>query len=365
MKKVYIYNKYNRFWHWTQAALIIFLAITGMEVHGVYEMFGYEKAVTYHNNAAWSLIVLIIFTIFWDFTNGEWRQYIPTTKMMKEQIQYYITGIFHKAEHPTHKTKYTKFNPLQRMTYLGLKLLIIPVMIVSGLLYFFFFSTLNDGYNLSLDWIAYLHTFGAFILIGFVFVHVYLTTTGHTVFSSIKAMITGWEEMSDEDAKYAIEEGLQVKLMEMKSEIQTEDSRTKLLNQALNHVEEKFGLTKDDEVKSAIEHTGIGYFRIGPDGKYQEVNKGWLDLYKCTSVDEIIGQPITLNREEEDKKIVKDIFLKVMSGETIKSGEVKRVCKNGDIGYHSFTASPVRNDKGEIIGIEGFIIDTTDMHKEK
>ena len=363
MKKVYIYNKYNRFWHWTQAGLIIFLALTGLEVHGTYELFGYEKAVIFHNNAAWSLIVLIIFTMFWDFTMGEWKQYVPTLKFMKEQISYYITGIFHKAEHPTHKTKYTKFNPLQRMTYLGLKLLIIPVMIVSGLLYFFFFSTLNSGTNLELDWIAYMHTFGAFVLIGFVIIHVYLTTTGHTVTSSISAMVTGWEEMSDEDAKYAIEEGLQVKISEMKSELISDESRTVLLDKALKHVEEKYGLSHDSELRAAVERTGIGYFKIGRDGKYQEVNKGWLELYKCTTLEDIVGQPMTLNREDEDKEVVEDIFNKVIKGKTVKNGEVKRVCKNGDIGYHSFTASPVRDEYGQIIAIEGFIIDTTDQHK--
>lgn len=51
-----------------------------------------------------------------------------------------------------------------------------------------------------------------------------------------------------------------------------------------------------------------------------------------------------------------------MRGETIKSGEVKRICKNGDIGYHSFTASPVKDENNNIIGIEGFIIDTTKQH---
>ncbi len=363
MKKVYIYNKYNRFWHWTQATLIIFLALTGLEVHGSYNLFGYEKAVYYHNNAAWALIVLTIFTIFWDFAIGEWRQYVPTLKMINDQIKYYITGIFHNAPHPTHKTKYNKFNPLQRMTYFGLKFLIIPTMVFSGLLYFYFFSNLNNGTNMSLDWIAYLHTFGAFILIGFVIVHVYLTTTGHTVFSSIKAMITGWEEMDDEDAKYAIEEGLQVKINEMKSELISDESKTSLLDKALLHVEEKYGMTHDSELKKAIDHTGVGYFRIDKDGKYVEVNQGWLDLYKCTSLEDVIGQPLTLNREEKDKEIVEEIFRKVMKGKTIKSGEVKRICKNGDIGYHSFTASPVRDENNKIIGIEGFIIDTTDLHK--
>ena len=240
-------------------------------------------------------------------------------------------------------------------------MLIIPVMIGSGLLYFYFFSNLNNGNNLSLDWIAQLHTFGAFILVGFVVIHVYLRTTGHTVTSSIKAMVTGWEEMSDEDAKYAIEEGLQVKLNEMAHDLSSGD-KEELLDNALKHVEESLGYTHEFSLKKAVDKTGIGYFRIGKDGKYEEVNDGWLSLYKCTTLENIIGQPIALNREDKDKAIVEDIFNRVMRGETIKSGEVKRVCKTGDIGYHSFTASPIKDENGHIIGIEGFIIDTTKQH---
>lgn len=362
MKKVYIYNRYNRFWHWAQASLILFLAITGFEIHGTYNLFGYEKAVYLHNNSAWALIILTIFTIFWDFAVGEWKQYVPTINMMKEQVRYYITGIFHNAPHPTHKTKYNKFNPLQRMTYFGLKFMIIPIMIFSGLLYFFFFSSLNNGTNLSLGWIAYTHAFGAFILIGFVIAHVYLTTTGEKVFSSIKAMITGWEEMSDKDAEYAIEEGLKVKLLEIKGELNS-NHKEELLDRTLKHVEELYGYKHDFELKKSFDSTGVGYFKIGADGKYQEVNEGWLKLYKCTSLNEVIGRPIGLNRDGEDKQKVIDIFNRVMSGETIRSGELKRTCSTGDIGYHSFTASPVRDEEGEIVGIEGFIIDTTNQHK--
>ena len=362
MKKVYIYNKYNRFWHWAQALLIIFLAITGLEVHATFQLFGYEDAVIFHNNAAWSLIVLIIFTMFWDFSIGEWRQYIPTFSFMKEQINYYIFGIFKNAPHPVHKTKYTKFNPLQRMTYLGLKMLIIPVMIGSGLLYFYFFSSLSSGTNLDLAWIAHTHTFGAFILIGFVVIHVYLTSTGHTVTSSVEAMITGWEEMSDEDAKYAIEEGLQVKLNEMKSELSSQ-YKDELLDSALKHVEEKLGYKHEFDLQKAVDKTGIGYFRINKEGRYEEVNEGWLNMYKCSVLEDIIDKPITLNREQKDIDIVEDIFKRVINGESIQSGELKRVCKNGDVGYHSFTASPVKDENGIIVGIEGFIIDTTNQHK--
>ena len=37
-------------------------------------------------------------------------------------------------------------------------------------------------------------TIGAFMMTAFFFIHVYLTTTGHTVFAHIKAMVTAWEK---------------------------------------------------------------------------------------------------------------------------------------------------------------------------
>src|SRR5690606_13151875 len=60
-EKVYIYKAYERFWHWTQAFLVLFLALTGFEIHGSLNLFGFETAVTLHNNAAWAFIILTIF----------------------------------------------------------------------------------------------------------------------------------------------------------------------------------------------------------------------------------------------------------------------------------------------------------------
>jgi thiosulfate reductase cytochrome b subunit len=203
MTRVYIYKLYERFWHWTQAFLILFLAVTGFEVHGSFSLFGFENAVRYHNNAAIALVVLIIFTIFWHFTTGEWRQYIPTTKNLKAQAEYYLTGIFKNAPHPTRKTSISKLNPLQRLVYLGLKLLFIPVMVISGMIYMFYRFP-KDGMIESLGLhsvapVAYIHTIGAYVLLAFVIVHIYLITTGHTLTSNLKAMITGWEELEKEN----------------------------------------------------------------------------------------------------------------------------------------------------------------------
>ncbi len=202
-KKAYVYKGFERFWHWNQSLLIFLLALTGFEIHSSYTFFGFETAVDIHNKAAWGFIILIVFAIFWHFTTGEWKQYIPTTKNLQAQVEFYLFGIFRKAPHPTKKTLISKLNPLQRIVYLGLKILIIPVMVVSGLIYMFYRYPQGDEIAItnieSLEIIAVIHTFGAFVVLAFVIVHLYLITTGHTITSNLKAMITGWEDLEEED----------------------------------------------------------------------------------------------------------------------------------------------------------------------
>lgn len=203
MRKVYIYKGFERFWHWSQASLIMFLALTGFEVHGAFNVFGFEKAAEFHRTASWLLIGLIVLSIFWHVTTGEWRQYIPTTKLLKEQVLYYLSGIFKGEHHPTEKTELSKLNPLQRIVYLGFKLVLVPMTIISGILYMLY-KTIDQN-NLivvedyPLEGIAFWHTMGAILLMIFLVVHVYMTTTGKTPTSNIKAMITGYEEFAEEE----------------------------------------------------------------------------------------------------------------------------------------------------------------------
>ena len=195
MERIYIFKRFERFWHWSQAALIIFMLVSGFEVHGSYSIFGFENAVAYHTFAAWMIITLWIFAVFWTFTTGEWKQYIPTMEKVDAMIKYYITGIFTNAPHPFKYTRLTKHNPLQRLAYLFVLVVINPIIWFSGWLYLFYndLSVIGLG-GLSLEWIAFFHVVGAFMMLIFLIAHVYLATAGHTPTSHIKAMITGWEE---------------------------------------------------------------------------------------------------------------------------------------------------------------------------
>lgn len=214
MKKVYIYKGFERFWHWSQAGLIMFLALTGFEVHGTIQVFGFDKAVHFHRIAAYLLLGLLIFAIFWHLTTGEWKQYIPTFKTLKAQIRYYTIGIFKHDPHPTRKTALSKLNPLQVLVYLGFKIVLIPIVAISGWLYLFHKHIDENNIivisKIQLSTIAVWHTFGAIMLIVFLVVHVYMTTTGSTLTSNLKAMITGYEEL-EEDGKAQPEDEKHVK----------------------------------------------------------------------------------------------------------------------------------------------------------
>jgi len=159
-------------------------------------LFGFHRAVKIHNFVGLAWLIAFAFFVFWIFTTGEWKQYIPTTKKMFLVMRYYGYGIFRGEAHPVPKRREAKHNPLQRLTYLALAAFLLPFQMITGFLYW--------GYNawpawglggLSLQVLAALHTLGAFAILTFLAVHIYMTTTGHRILAHIKAMITGWEEV--------------------------------------------------------------------------------------------------------------------------------------------------------------------------
>lgn len=313
-KSTYIYRSFERFWHWSQALLIFFLALTGFEMHGSFKIFGFENVVRWHNLAAWAFLVLIVFAVFWHFVTGEWKQYIPTTKFIKAQVDYYLTGIFRGAPHPTHKTVYNKFNPLQRLIYLGLKLLVIPVQVITGIIYMTYIYPNESLHVEGLGNIAILHTFGAFLLLAFVIAHVYLTTTGDTPASAIKAMITGWEE------------------------IDVDENEERLKN-----------------LHKAVDKSVAGYYRLGANGFIEDVNDAWLGMYKCSDRSKVIGQHYNITRDEADLSSFTNQLNQVLKGEILTGVTVRRKCMDGSFGYHILSANPVYTE-GIISGVEGFII---------
>jgi thiosulfate reductase cytochrome b subunit len=196
MNQVKLFTGFERFWHWAQAILIFGMLTTGFEIHGTYSLFGFQQALDYHIILAWTLIGLWAFAIFWHLTTGEWRQYVPTGKGLLAMVLYYAYGIFSGEAKPYQKTRQAKHNPLQRLAYLGFKILIAPAIWISGLLLLFYAEWKQTalGEVLPLYWVAWVHTAAVFALLVFILVHVYMSATmGKPWYAQLKSMITGYE----------------------------------------------------------------------------------------------------------------------------------------------------------------------------
>ena len=179
---------------------MLFLLATGFEVHGSYSWLGYEQASGWHRIAAWTVIGLWVLAWFWHLTTGEWRQYIPSpVDRIVAMMRYYGLGIFKGEPHPFHKDRWHRHNPLQRMAYLSVHVMIGPLLWISGLLYISYGLWVALGIDtLSLTVVAAVHTAGAFLMVAFLIVHLYLAlTTAERPLGNLKAMISGYDEEAE------------------------------------------------------------------------------------------------------------------------------------------------------------------------
>jgi PAS domain S-box-containing protein len=127
------------------------------------------------------------------------------------------------------------------------------------------------------------------------------------------------------------------------------------------HKNNEYALVEGEErFRSIVESTEAGYFFIDKDGIIRDVNDSWARLYGYSSKDEILGEHFAVIQKGDDVELAKEYVKGIMDrNEEYFTGEFSRKCKDGSTGYHSFSARPVTK-AGKIIGIEGFIIDTTE-----
>lgn len=198
-KLVVMFKRFERFWHWAQALMILFLLLTGLEMHGLFVLFGFGFAVENHNivGFVWTGLVVLIYT--WILTTGEWQQYFPSFKGVKGTLRFYLYGVFKGEKHPHQMSVQEKFNPLQRLSYIAILFGLLPLQVISGCAFFFFPELRAMGIIDHVDYIALLHTLNAYALLSFVLIHLYMITFGDKLTSHIKAMITGKEHIQETD----------------------------------------------------------------------------------------------------------------------------------------------------------------------
>jgi thiosulfate reductase cytochrome b subunit len=207
MERVYMYSFHERAWHWVQAVIFVLMIETGIEIHlpAQFSLMGFRNAVYVHTSLAFILLGNAILGLLYHLFTGEIRQFLPTPGgFISDAIKqggYYLHGIFKGAPHPFQKSPHHKLNPLQQITYLMILNVLLPLQLVTG-----FMMWGAQRWSTPMKWIgdlsflAPLHTLTAWLFCAFLLMHVYLTTTGHSPLTYMKAMILGWEEIGEPEA---------------------------------------------------------------------------------------------------------------------------------------------------------------------
>lgn len=196
-REVLIYPRFERLWHWSQAGSIVILMFTGLAMNGVHDLIGFETAVRLHTLVALALLLLWAFATFWLFTTGTYKVFIPRMFGLVKVARYYAYGVFKGEHHPYQKSLTRRLNPLQALAYSALKTVIFPLVWGTGLLYltYNFWEDLPNA-PFWLEVIANLHLAVAWIVAGFVILHVYLLTIGHSFVAGVRPMVLGTEKVA-------------------------------------------------------------------------------------------------------------------------------------------------------------------------
>ncbi len=201
---MYLYPKWVRLWHLINAIMIIILIYTGisMQYTGQEDSFfllDFQKSVKWHNMAAVILTANYVFYVAGNVISGNGRYYrIEKKTFVSDQIaqaKYYVSGMFKGEKHPFPVTLDRKFNPLQKLSYVLVMYVAMPLVIISGLGLLFPEVTIRKVFGVSgLILTDVLHITMGFLISVFLVIHIYTCTLGARPTSLFRGMITGYHD---------------------------------------------------------------------------------------------------------------------------------------------------------------------------
>lgn len=187
-----------RWWHWTNAILFGALLITGLSMHYSQAAVGFRVTVLIHNSAGILLTVCYVVFLVGNIRWGNGRYYRLVAGDLSfgflRQLRHYLLGIFLGEPAPFPHTEERKFNPMQKLSYLFVMYVPLPLLIVTGWALLFPERLPNQIFGApGIGIWAIAHTALGFFLSLFMVVHVYLGTTGATPGELFRLMVTGDE----------------------------------------------------------------------------------------------------------------------------------------------------------------------------
>jgi thiosulfate reductase cytochrome b subunit len=209
MARIYVHPLPVRIWHWINALGFVTMIVTGFQIRyiGLIDVMSFRTAVVAHNWMGFVLIgnffVWLVFYLFSDKITVYHPDLSPTRQFRRSirQMWYYGYGIFKGEPNPHHISVYQKFNAMQGMTYQVIMLLLVPLQFYTGLLLWDVnrFSPMIDLLG-GVRVVDTAHVLIFIFFLGFIFVHPYLASLGHTRSAHFKAMITGYEDVDEDQA---------------------------------------------------------------------------------------------------------------------------------------------------------------------
>jgi thiosulfate reductase cytochrome b subunit len=199
-EKLYLYPLWLRVWHGINALLIIALIVTGISLqysNTQFMIIPFDLSVSYHNISG--IIVSVNYLLFFiaNFISGNIRFYRISLKGLFQQLirqsMYYLSGMFKGESSPYPVTADRKFNPLQKVAYIVVMYVFMPLVIISGIALLFPETIVPRVFGFSgIHLTALLHSAVGFGISLFLIIHVYISTTGKPISRNFKSIMTGW-----------------------------------------------------------------------------------------------------------------------------------------------------------------------------
>lgn len=200
--KLYLYPLWIRIWHGFNAIFILTLIVTGISMqysNPNYPIISFKASVLLHNAAGIGLAISYLFYFIMHRFSPNRKHYRIEWKGWGNriiiQMKYYLFGIFKGAPTPFPVSTNSKFNPLQKITYLMIMFIAMPVLIITGLALLFPETIVSNVAGIGGTLLtALLHSIIGFAISVFLIIHVYFCTIGSTMTSNFKSIINGWHE---------------------------------------------------------------------------------------------------------------------------------------------------------------------------
>ncbi|MGC7871913.1 PAS domain S-box protein [Desulfosporosinus sp. SYSU MS00001] len=109
---------------------------------------------------------------------------------------------------------------------------------------------------------------------------------------------------------------------------------------------------------SIVESTDEGIIGLSLEGIVMDWNRGAERIYGYTKA-EIIGKPVECLIPQDRMQELEDILGNVSHGVSVTDSETQRLRKDGQLIYVYLTVSPIKNQRGEIIGMSTIVRDIT------